>query len=117
MPRFVILRHDGPQGVHFDFMLEAGDALKTWSLPRPPEIGLEMECHSLPDHRLFYLDYEGPISGDRGSVSRWDQGTYRVERQEEMKWVLEMKGEKLQGRAVLSRSESNSDQWQFSLCK
>ena len=25
MPRFVILRHDSPQGEHFDLMLEAGD--------------------------------------------------------------------------------------------
>lgn len=28
------------------------------------------------EHRRLYLDYEGPISGDRGSVRRVDAGTY-----------------------------------------
>ena len=78
MPRFVILRHDHPRGVHFDFMLEAGGVLKTWALPEPPRPGVEMECEALGDHRLAYLDYEGPISGDRGSVVRWDRGEYAV---------------------------------------
>ena len=95
MPRFVILRHDSPQGVHFDLMLEAGEVLKTWSLPQPPEPGVEMACNSLPDHRLLYLDYEGPISGDRGSVSRWDRGTYCIERQDEREWIVELAGNRI----------------------
>ena len=28
------------------------------------------------DHRLFYLDYEGPVSGGRGTVSRWAAGLF-----------------------------------------
>jgi hypothetical protein len=52
MPRFVILRHDSPRGVHYDLMLEDGDVLKTWALPQPPEAGVEMVCDALPDHRL-----------------------------------------------------------------
>ena len=39
MPRFVILRHDKPRGEHFDFMLEAGDVLKTWALALAPGSG------------------------------------------------------------------------------
>jgi len=31
----------------------------------------------LPDHRQLYLDYQGPISGDRGSVRRLNRGTVR----------------------------------------
>ena len=26
------------------------------------------------EHRLFYLDFEGPVSGDRGRVTAWDRG-------------------------------------------
>ena len=52
-------------------MLEAGDVLKTWALPQPPQPGVEMECTALADHRLAYLDYEGPLSGNRGAVTRW----------------------------------------------
>ena len=92
MPRFVILRHDSPRGEHFDFMLEAGDVLKTWALPRPPEIGVEMDCEALADHRLAYLDYEGPISGQRGSVTRWDCGTYTLERQSDAEWTVNLVG-------------------------
>ena len=79
MPRFVILRHDAPQGLHFDLLLEASGVLRTWALPQPPDSGVEMECEALPDHRMAYLDYEGPVSGGRGTVDRWDWGTYGLE--------------------------------------
>ena len=32
----------------------------------------------MPDHRLTYLDYEGPITGGRGSVTTQAAGTYRL---------------------------------------
>ena len=79
MPRFVILRHDAPQGLHFDFLLEVSGVLRTWALPQPPDSGVEMACKALPDHRVEYLDYEGPVSGGRGTVDRWDWGTYGLQ--------------------------------------
>ena len=114
MPQFVILRHETSTGVHFDFMLEFGGALKTWSLPQTPDSGVEMACEALGDHRLAYLDYEGPVSGDRGSVTRWDRGAYAIERQSDAEWVVELAGEKLVGKATLSRLASDSKRWQFS---
>jgi hypothetical protein len=104
MPRFVILRHETSQGVHFDFMFEAGGALKTWSLAEPPRAGVEIECRQLADHRLAYLDYEGPISGGRGSVTRWDRGTYAVEQRSDDRWAVSLAGDKLVGRVTISRS-------------
>ena len=74
MPRFVILQHETDAGSHYDLMLEVGGVLKTWSLSEPPEADREVACKSLPDHRLAYLDYEGPISGGRGSVTRLGSG-------------------------------------------
>ena len=79
MPQFAVLIHDSPRGLHYDFMLEAGDVLKTWALPQEPTPGLEMPCEALADHRPMYLDYEGPISGGRGTVAGWDRGTYSIE--------------------------------------
>jgi hypothetical protein len=114
MPRFVILRHDGPQGTHFDFMLEVGDVLKTWALPRPPEDGAEMQCEALADHRSAYLDYEGPISGGRGSVTRWDRGDYTLGQQSDAQWVVELVGEKLTGEATLRRAPGAANRWAFS---
>ena len=115
MPRFVILRHDSPRGLHFDLLLEMGQALKTWALPQPPESGIEMTCEALPDHRPAYLDYEGPVSGDRGSVTRWDRGTCEIQRPNDTELVLELSGEKLAGRATLKQSLEDSRRWRFSL--
>jgi hypothetical protein len=113
VPRFVILCHKSPQGAHFDLMLESGGVLKTWALPQPPQAGVEMTCEALSDHRLAYLDYEGPISGGRGDVSRWDRGTFVIERQNDAQWVVELAGEKLAGKAVLRRSADDPRQWRL----
>jgi hypothetical protein len=69
--RYVILRHEGVPQPHFDFMVElsARAPLATWRAPRwPPATGDYFE--RLPDHRNAYLEYEGPVSGDRGTVLR-----------------------------------------------
>ena len=75
--QFAILEHRW-QGVHWDFLVEDGENLRTWAIDCPIVEGVELSARSLPDHRQIYLDYEGEISGDRGRVSRWDSGTCRV---------------------------------------
>ena len=93
MPRFVLLYHDCPPSFgkpsHWDLMLERDGVLMTWTLtelPAPwrqpsekdrPDV-LEVSATRLPDHRLAYLDYEGPLSGDRGHVTRIDRGAYAL---------------------------------------
>jgi hypothetical protein len=77
MPRFVLLEHNW-NGVHWDFMLEAGEVLRTWAIDAPIVPGRSLPARSLGDHRKIYLDYEGPIAGDRGSVRRIDTGTFQV---------------------------------------
>ena len=75
--RYVILRHDGVPEPHFDLMFETaeGSALATWRSPSWPPTG-EQQVEKLPDHRRDYLDYEGPVSNDRGRVARVESGTY-----------------------------------------
>jgi len=113
MARYVVLKHETSEGTHYDFMLEMGGALKTWSLPQSPRPALEMSAKALGDHRLVYLEYEGPISGDRGSVSRWDRGTYEVELQSESKLTVQLTGEKLIGRVLLDQKTAAQNNWQF----
>jgi len=113
MPRYVILRHETAGGVHFDFMLEMGVMLKTWSLSQPPLQGVEICAAALPDHRLAYLDYEGPISGDRGSVTRWDRGTYELEHQSESELALLLTGEKLIGHVALRHPPDAENHWRL----
>jgi hypothetical protein len=79
VPRFVILEHDHPH-LHWDLMLEAAGSLRTWRLAAPPSAAAVQAIPSF-NHRLAYLDYEGPVSGGRGRVVQWDSGCYegRVE--------------------------------------
>jgi hypothetical protein len=77
MPRrFVILEHDHPF-LHWDLLLEEECSARTLRLLRKPCLGEPMAAEPLPDHRLMYLDYEGVVSGDRGSVKRFLSGTYQ----------------------------------------
>lgn len=75
MPRYVLLEHDHPFP-HFDLMLEDGPALRTWRLHTWPSAERAIVAEALPPHRPSYLDYEGPISGGRGVVSRRDAGQF-----------------------------------------
>ncbi|MEZ6067364.1 MAG: DNA polymerase ligase N-terminal domain-containing protein [Planctomycetaceae bacterium] len=77
MPRYAILQHDHPQ-LHWDFLLENGEIACCWRLAERPEVGVGITAERIADHRLVYLDYEGPVSGDRGVVAQWDAGEYRV---------------------------------------
>jgi hypothetical protein len=111
MPRFAVLRHECHEGLHWDFLLETGSVLRTWSLPGPPQPGAEMTATALPDHRLLYLDYEGPISDDRGTVSRWDWGTFELVLSSDDQFVAELAGEKYAGRVMLGRMPGEEGRW------
>ncbi len=88
MPRFVILRHDTAEGeYHWDLLFEnTNGALTSYSLPsRLADELISIRkgvvsgtARRLPDHRLAYLDYEGPISGNRGSVRKIDGGEFSM---------------------------------------
>lgn len=73
MMRFALLAHDFPTP-HWDLLLEAGPACRTWRILTDPTQPGPYPAKPLPDHRLHYLTYEGPVSGDRGSVKRVDSG-------------------------------------------
>lgn len=75
--RFVILEHDHPF-LHWDLLLQDGNVLKAWRLLKPVQCGTWIPAETLPDHRLLYLDYEGPITNHRGNVTRVAAGRYTV---------------------------------------
>jgi hypothetical protein len=117
MPRFVILQHDHPE-LHWDLMLQAGQTLRTWRLAQAPgKPGEPIVATAIGEHRPIYLDYEGPLSGGRGCVVRWDKGTYWEEVAgtigSEQRVVVGLAGERLNGNAVLERI--SEDQWTFRL--
>jgi hypothetical protein len=111
MPRFVVLTHNHPF-LHWDLMLEQGESLRTWRLVRPPDTATLVETEALGDHRLAYLDYEGPVSGGRGTVERWDVGTYETVESTDNRVVIRLAGRKLDGLATLERL-GNEAAWIF----
>lgn len=100
MPRFVILEHDWPE-VHWDLLLEAGEALRAWRLLEEPRPGRTVSAEPNFDHRLVYLEYEGPLTGDRGNVKRWDSGAFEWVHNEPESVVIELDGRRLAGRVMV----------------
>ena len=54
--RFVVLQHDW-NGVHWDFMLEAGEGLRTWAVDAPivPGVPLAARLLARPPTDLSHL--------------------------------------------------------------
>lgn len=63
---------------HYDLMLEKEDFLETYSIFQEPHFQnfSQVRIQKIQPHRLLYLTYEGPISGNRGFVKIWDSGQY-----------------------------------------
>lgn len=89
--QFAILTHDHPF-FHWDLLLDAGEVAWTWRLLDEPSGESHPRAERIADHRRFYLDYEGPVSGNRGSVTRWDWGTYSIVDQTDAYITVRLRG-------------------------
>lgn len=95
-------------------MLETEFSLRTWRLHAAPDSGGIIATEALADHRLEYLNYEGPVSGQRGSVSRWDAGTYDVLVDKSDAVEVQLHGGRMNGIARITRdSDCHSLTFQF----
>lgn len=109
--RFVVLEHRW-DGVHWDFLVETGPdgPLRSWAIDAPPALGRDLPARALADHRRAYLAYEGEVSGGRGTVRRWDEGTCTVEVWEEDRVRLVLEGAQLAGPVEL-RASPPAGEW------
>jgi DNA polymerase Ligase (LigD) len=97
-------------------MIQSGDLLRTWALASEPADERAIAAQALADHRLAYLDYQGPLSDGRGCVARWDAGEYHVVSQQDDSVILALAGGRLQGLVELTRQPDSIDQWTFRFC-
>ncbi|HEX3869808.1 MAG TPA: DNA polymerase ligase N-terminal domain-containing protein [Pirellulales bacterium] len=113
--RFVVLRHEmpaeSPRASHWDFMLEIEGRLRTWALSAKPQASVTVEAERLADHRIEYLDIEGPIAGNHGSVTRVDCGRYTTLAETETDWRLTLEGDVLRG--GLHIEQVDGQRWTF----
>ena len=112
MPRFALLHHRTPPGAdkpdHFDLLLEDGEVLKTFTLWQFPKVSQSIAAEADFDHRLVYLDYEGPVSNNRGEVTQADQGTFAWIVRETDRIEIELAGRQLTGRLTLEIQDLSS---------
>ena len=102
MPRFAILAHDHPVP-HWDLFMEAGAALRSWRLLAPLAAELPAPAELAAEHRRAYLEYEGPVSGGRGSGSRWDAGEFGGEADTPDRLLVRLTGQRFIWRLALQR--------------
>src|SRR4030042_5540467 len=111
--KFVIQQHSSGSDVHWDFMLEIKNALRTYRLDKAPQQLTQTSANAVKifDHPLKFLTYEGPVNKGRGSVRIADSGTYEILNQSDDRLELDLTGKILKGKFTLSLIES--DNWQF----
>jgi bifunctional non-homologous end joining protein LigD len=106
--RFVCQEHHA-SSLHFDFRLEIGGVLKSWSLRKGPSMNPQIRRLAVPteDHPVEYLEFQGTIpEGNYGAGEHmiWDSGTFELlegesaeEQFERGKLKFELRGQKLKG--------------------
>jgi hypothetical protein len=117
-------------------MFEVGDTLHTWALRELPQhwhaaqqasFAIDPDCPScstesvvdaqqLGHHRHAYLEFEGPLSGDRGLVHRIDHGKYVTEEKSTHEWRIVPEGGCIRGELTLLQSPNDAGKW-FLCCK
>ena len=109
--RFAVLRHEGVPTPHFDLLVDVDGVspLATWRSDAWPIVA-PLTLLRQPDHRRIYLDYQGPLSANRGQVTQVDAGQCRLAQLSVDHWQLSWPGA-----PMLDLRRVDADRWQACL--
>ena len=98
---------------HYDFLIKKNDILQCWQFSSIAniEIGELIFCKKIFDHRLKYLNYQGPISNNRGKVQIIQNGFLEIIIQEDNLVRFRIDSELLNGNFEIRKIQSEA--WEF----
>ncbi|HSB57629.1 MAG TPA: DNA polymerase ligase N-terminal domain-containing protein [Nitrosopumilaceae archaeon] len=116
-PVYVIQEHHAKR-LHWDLRFEIDKVLKSWALPRipPQKEGEKRLAVQVEDHPIEYALFEGEIpEGNYGAgiVKIWDKGTFEILEQDEKKFIVDIKGNKLRGKYCILHFKPVEKNWLF----
>jgi len=118
--KYVIQKHNA-RHLHYDLRLERDGVLKSWAVPKEPSLkkGIKRLAVQVEDHSVEYAGFEGTIPEGEygaGTVEIWDNGTYGSEKWEDNEIIIQVDGERLNGRYCLIRFKKEKNNWLFFRC-
>ncbi len=118
---FVIQKHEATR-LHYDFRIEINGVLKSWAMPKTPplEKGVKRLAVITEDHSIEYANFEGIIPKGQygaGKVEIWDKGTFNLIKNENNKIVIDITGNKLNGRYCLIKFKNENKNWMLFKCE
>lgn len=124
MPSFVVLSHTFSKAQsgqnHLDLMIEYDGQLLTWRIMQWPPSTETQVAIQLPPHRLAYLEYEGPVSGNRGTVRRVARGSCQIVRLDNSNLEVQIHSDNASGvlkiycdNRVNESTRETSDSWRL----
>lgn len=112
----MLLRHELATGSHYDWLIARPGDERLWTArvaepsTRWAELG-RFELAVIGLHRREYLTYEGPVSGNRGTVRRVDAGEVRITAWSEESASLEVQMQGFCGTVRLTRQDAAGAIW------
>jgi hypothetical protein len=108
---------DVSRGDHYDWMFEVQGQLLSWASERlaPPDQAAAVPAILLAPHRLIYLDYQGAVSGNRGTVRRIEAGSHRLIDSTADRYRFALSGGRCGTLAIYRTArDSSSEAWRIS---